>query len=106
MKKKMRIWVSVAVLSLLPLSLALATSAEPEYTVGEFAVDLARMITNKVDFSAEEAAGYLDRVGVELPGTLDSRVSEEYLVYVLNQVGVHVGVSVSVQVGVQVMVAV
>jgi hypothetical protein len=93
MKKKMRIWVSVAVFSLLPLSLAVASSAEPEYTVGEFAVDLAKMITNKADFSAAEAAGYLEQVGVELPGTLDSTVSEEELVDVLNQVGVHVSTS-------------
>ncbi len=93
MKKMMRIWVSVAVLSLQPLSLAVASSAEPEYTVGEFAIDLAKMITNKADFSAEEAAGYLKQVGVVLPGTLDSSVSEADLVDMLNQVGVHVGTS-------------
>lgn len=93
MQKKIRIWVSVAVLSLLPLSLVVASPAEPEYTVGEFAVDLAKMITNKADLSPEEAAGYLEQVGVELPGTLDSSVSEEDLVDVLNQVGVHVSTS-------------
>ncbi len=93
MTNKMRFWVSATMLCLFPMSMAVASSAAPEYTIGEFAVDLAKMITNKSDFSAEEAAGYLKQVGVELPGTLDSRVSEEYLADVLNQVGLHVGTS-------------
>lgn len=91
MKIRMRIWACIAVLSLLPLSSAVASVAEPEYTIAEFAVDLAKMLTNKADFSTVEAASYLAQIGVELPGTLDSGVNEQSLADMLTQVGVHVG---------------
>jgi len=93
MKMKIRTWVSVAALFLLPLSMVGASPAKPEFTVGEFAVSLTKMITNQSDFSAEQAAGYLREVGVELPGDLDSRVTEEGMVEVFNQLGLRVATS-------------
>ncbi len=93
MKSKIRIGACVAVLSLLSLSLAVASVAEPEYTIAEFAVDLAKMMTNNADFSAAEAASYLEQVGVELPDTPDSWVNEQNLVDMLTQVGLQVGTS-------------
>jgi len=75
------------------LSVVVASSDEPEFTVGEFAVSLANMITNKSDFAAQEAAAYLHEVGVELSGDLDSEVTEQDLAEVLNQMGLRVGTS-------------
>ena len=53
MKNMLRTLVSVAVLSLMPLSMVVASSAQPEYTVGEFAVNLARMVTHKANYTPE-----------------------------------------------------
>ena len=89
MKNKRRTWVlSVGVLSLLSLSMVVASSAEPEYTVGEFAVNLAKMVTNKADYTPEQAAAYLKKVGVDL-GDLDSQVDEEIFVGAFNRLGVN-----------------
>ena len=60
----------VALGSVLCIALAgmiLASQAEV-YTVGDFAVNLAKMVTNKADYTPEQAAAYLAEVGVE-PGT-------------------------------------
>jgi hypothetical protein len=61
---------------------------EENYTVGEFATQLAKMVTNKADFSAEEAAAYLKQVGVEL-GDLDATVDEAVFVGAFNRLGVN-----------------
>ena len=88
MKNKMRILVSVTVLSLLLLSMVVASSTEPEYTVGDFAVNLAKMVTNKADYTPEQAAAYLKKVGVDL-GDLDSQVDEEIFIGAFNRLGVN-----------------
>ncbi len=88
MKRKLRTLVSVTVLSLMPLSMVVASSAEPEYTVGEFAVHLAKMVTHKADYTPEQAAAYLKKVGVDL-GDLDSQVDEEIFVGAFNRLGVN-----------------
>jgi len=59
-----------------------------EYTVGDFAVNLAKMVTNKADFTPEQAAAYLDKVGVEL-GDLNAQVDEEIFVAAFNRLGVN-----------------
>ncbi len=88
MKRKLRTLVSVTVLSLMPLSMVVASSAEPEYTVGEFAVHLAKMVTHKADYTPEQAAAYLTKVGIDL-GDLGSQVDEEIFVGAFNRLGVN-----------------
>ncbi|TDI13411.1 MAG: hypothetical protein E2P04_03335 [Acidobacteria bacterium] len=89
MKNMLRTLVSVAVLSLMSLSMVVASSAQPEYTVGEFDVNLARMVTHKADYTPEQAAAYLKEVGVDL-GDLGSQVDEEIFVGAFNRLGVNV----------------
>ena len=57
----------VALASVLCLALAgAAMASEAEgYTVGDFAVNLAKMVTSKADYTPEQAAAYLEKVGVE-----------------------------------------
>jgi len=84
---KMKFWVSAAVLCLFPVSMAVTSSAAPEYTVGDFAVNLAKMITQKSEIEPEDAVTFLGKLGVELQGELDSRVSEQALTEAFNQLG-------------------
>ena len=80
----------VALGSVLCIALAgmiMASQAEV-YTVGDFAVNLAKMVTNKADFTPEQAAAYLKKVGVDL-GDLDSQVDEEIFVGAFNRLGVN-----------------
>ncbi len=65
----------------------MASQAEV-YTVGDFAVNLAKMVTNKADYTPEQAAAYLKKVGVDL-GDLDSQVDEEIFVGAFNRLGVN-----------------
>ena len=66
---------------------AMASQAEG-YTVGDFAVNLAKMVTNDADFTPEQAAAYLNKVGVEL-GDLNAQVDEEIFVGAFNRLGVN-----------------
>jgi hypothetical protein len=79
----------VALASVLCLALAgAAMASEAEgYTVGDFAVNLAKMVTNKADYTPEQAAAYLAEVGVEL-GELNAQVDEEIFVGAFNRLGV------------------
>ncbi len=65
----------------------MASQAEV-YTVGDFAVNLAKMVTNKADYTPEQAAAYLQKLGVDL-GDLDSQVDEEIFVGAFNRLGVN-----------------
>jgi hypothetical protein len=79
----------VALASVLCLALVGATMASQAegYTVGDFAVNLAKMVTNKADYTPEQAAAYLEKVGVEL-GDLNAQVDEEIFVGAFNRLGV------------------
>ena len=81
----------VALASVLCVALAgAAMASEAEgYTVGDFAVNLAKMVTNKADYTPEQAAAYLEKVGVEL-GDLNARVDEEIFVGAFNRLGVNI----------------
>ena len=74
---------------LLILMTPLAGAADADYTVGDFAVNLAKMVTHKADFTPEAAADYLEELGVELNGDLTATVSEAEFVEALNQVGLN-----------------
>ena len=65
----------------------LAGPNEDVYTVGDFAVNLAKMVTNKADYTPEQAAAYLEKVGIEL-GDLSAAVDEEIFVGAFNRLGV------------------
>ena len=65
----------------------MASQAEV-YTVGDFAVNLAKMVTHKADYTPEQAAAYLEKLGVDL-GDLDSQVDEEIFVGAFNRLGVN-----------------
>jgi hypothetical protein len=84
---RMRGWALGSMLLILVASLAGA--ADADYTVGDFAVNLAKMVTHKADFTPEEAADYLEELGVELSGDLTATVSEAEFVEALNQVGLN-----------------
>lgn len=88
MKKRTRTWAAIAVLTLLPLGVVVASSAEPVYTVGDFAVHLVKMITLKAEVGSEDAAAFLGKLGVEMQGELDSQVSEQALVDAFDRLGV------------------
>jgi hypothetical protein len=77
----------VVALSLALAGAAMASQAEV-YTVGDFAVNLAKMVTNKADYTPEQAAAYLKEVGVDL-GDLDAQVDEEIFVGAFNGLGVN-----------------
>lgn len=68
-------------------SAAVIAAPDADYTVGDFAVSLAKMITSKADYTPEQAAAYLERVGVEL-GDLNAQVDEEAFVGAFNRLGV------------------
>jgi hypothetical protein len=75
------------VLCLALAGVAAASEAEA-YTVGDFAVNLAKMVTSKADYTPEEAAAYLEEVGVKL-GDLNAAVDEEIFVGAFNRLGVN-----------------
>ena len=70
-----------------------AVAADANYTVGDFAVNLAKMVTHRADFTPEAAAAYLEELGVELEGDLSSPVSEAEFVEALNQLGLNLTTS-------------
>jgi hypothetical protein len=76
------------VLCLALAGVAMASEAEV-YTVGDFAVNLAGMVTNKADYTPEQAAAYLKKVGVEL-GDLNAQVDEEIFASAFHRLGVDV----------------
>ena len=75
--------------AVLCLSLAAAPSmaADSPYTVGDLAVRLAKMVTDKPDYSPEGAVEVLGRLGVKLDGNVDDSVTEAYMVGAFNQLG-------------------
>jgi len=81
-------WALCTVLCLALVGAAMASQAEV-YTVGDFAVNLAKMVTNKADYTPEQAAAYLEKVGVEL-GDLNAEVDEEIFVGAFNRLGVNI----------------
>ena len=76
----MRRTIGFALGAVLCLTLAAAPSmaADSPYTVGDLAVRLAKMVTDKPDYSPEGAVEVLGRLGVKLDGNLDDRVTEAY----------------------------
>ena len=58
------------------------------YTVADFAVDLAKLITHKPDFQPEEAIAHLQALGVDLSDGRTSELDEARFVDVLNRFGV------------------
>ena len=85
----MRRTIGFALGAVLCLTLAAAPSmaADSPYTVGDLAVRLAKMVTDKADYSPEGAVEVLGRLGVKLDGNLDDRVTEAYMVGAFNQLG-------------------
>ena len=79
--------VALASVMCLALASAVMASEAENYTVGDFAVNLAKLVTKDADYTPEEAAAYLEKVGVEL-GDLNAAVNEEILVGAFNRLGV------------------
>ena len=79
------------------LCLTLATAGvmaeDSPYTVGDLAVRLAKMVTDKADYTPEGAVEILGQVGVDLDGDLNERVTEAYLVGTFNQLGTNLSTS-------------
>ena len=57
-----------------------ALAADAPYTVGDFAVDLAKMITKNAEYTPEAAVTLLGGMGFELDGVVSAEVTEELLV--------------------------
>ena len=85
--KRIQVVALGTVLCIALAGMIMASQAEV-YTVGDFAVNLAKMVTNKADYTPEQAAAYLKKVGVDL-GDLDSQVDEEIFVGAFNRLGVN-----------------
>ncbi len=63
-----------------------AVASDGEYTVGDFAVRLAQMMTDELDYDTPEAAvAVLGQIGVDLKGDLQGEVTEEYVIDVFNR---------------------
>ena len=75
------------------LAAAATMAADSPYTVGDLAVRLAKMVTDKPGYTPEGAVAVLGRLGVELEGELDARVTEAYLVDAFNQLGTNLTTS-------------
>ena len=58
-----------------------------EYTVGEFAVGLARTITGKADYTPESAAAVLSGMGAQFSGDLAAEVHERFFADAFNHFG-------------------
>jgi hypothetical protein len=84
--KRIKALVLGSILCLALAGLTVASEAEV-YTVGDFAVNLAKMVTNKADYTPEEATAYLRELGVDL-GELDATVDEQLFVDTLNELGI------------------
>jgi hypothetical protein len=82
----MRRFLGFTLCLLLAGTVAAASEAEV-YTVGDFAVNLAKMVTNKADYTPEEAAAYLEKLGVDL-GELGAQVDEEMFVEAMSRFGI------------------
>ncbi len=85
--KRIQVVALGTVLCIALAGMIMASQAEV-YTVGDFAVNLAKMITHKADYTPEQAAAYLKKLGVDL-GELDSQVDEEIFVGAFNRLGVN-----------------
>ena len=85
--KRIQVVALGTVLCIALAGMVMASQAEV-YTVGDFAVNLAKMITHKADYTPEQAAAYLKKIGVDL-GDLDSQVDEEIFVGAFNRLGVN-----------------
>ena len=92
MKNLMRIGVYALVACLLPCA-AVASSDEPQLSVGDFAVRLAAMITQRSAVEPAEAVAYLGELGVKLEGTLDAPVTEQMIVEAFGDLGLRVASS-------------
>jgi hypothetical protein len=90
--KKMQTLLLSSVLCLALAGLAVAEEAEV-YSVGDFAVSLAKMVTNKADYTPEEAVAYLQKLGVELEGDLGSQVDQKQFVEAFDRLGVSLAAS-------------
>jgi hypothetical protein len=88
MKTIFRIGVCALVLCLLSMSAPVASSDQSDLSVGDFAVRLATMITQKPAIAPEEAVEYLGHLGVELEAALDASVTEEMMVDAFGELGV------------------
>lgn len=62
-------------------------AASHDYTVGDFAVDLATMITNGAQYGPEEASVLLQELGLGIDHDLDATLDESRLVESLNSLG-------------------
>ena len=92
MKIILRIAVCVLVLAL-PLTASVASTADSDLSVGEFAVRLAGMITQKSDIQPLEAVEFLGKLGVTLDGTLEQSVTEEMMVEAFDELGLRLTTS-------------
>lgn len=88
MKKHFGILVIAAVIGLASVSLMAAPPEHQDYTVGEFAVSLTKMITAKSEIAPKDAVEFLGHLGIDLTGALDSEVSEATLVDAFDRIGV------------------
>ena len=87
MTNKMKFRGSAAMFCLFAMSIAFGSPTAPDYTVGDFAVNLAKMITQKPEITPEDAVTFLGELGVELKGELHGQVSEQALVDAFNHFG-------------------
>jgi hypothetical protein len=65
---------------------ALVLAEEQPYSLGDFAVRMAKMVTEK-QYTEADAVKVLTGMGFALPGELDSPVSEALVVGAFNQLG-------------------
>ena len=94
MQKQIGILVIAVLIGLVSSGLMAAPQEhQPDYTVGDFAVSLTKMITAKPEITAEDAVEFLGHLGIELTGALDSEVSEATLVEAFGRISVRLTTS-------------
>ena len=72
----------------LALSAPAVAADDTAYTVGNFAVGLAEMVTGRPDYSVEDAARMLRGIGYEIGEDLESSLKEQEFVDLLNRYGI------------------
>ena len=79
--------VFLSVVFCLSLAAPALAAEKADYTVGDFAVGLAEMVTGRPDYSIDDAARLLRGMGYEIGADLRASLKEQEFVDLLNQYG-------------------
>ncbi|MFQ5693408.1 MAG: hypothetical protein ACE5IM_10240 [Nitrospinota bacterium] len=80
-------WYALGTVLCFALLGSVSMAGEDAYTAGDFAVSLAKVVTGRADYTAEDAAKLLAGMGVAFDGDLNAAVDQAFFVERFNELG-------------------